>query len=572
MTGFSVLTNPQAASALLNLNRTLQDLNITQERINTGLKVGKARHDAATYSIALGMQSDLAGFRAISDNLLLGQSTLGVASSAASSISEELKTIKEKVVQASNNSAGRDLIQVSIDNAIQQIRSITAAAQFNGVNLIDGDQDNAGEFFTVVSSLDRNATGDLSLGTVEVGYEDLSIEEKDRGLGSILGLDVREGKATEQTVVNDSPTYVQVDVSGITSGEAFTFNYTNADGEAEALTFTASSAGASLPFTFDGGGTAIAITNSLISAFTQLSANGGPLENLGFAFSADAAGVFRITRDVGDTPGKITGIKVDDTNANVTQGDVTLLEARENINSQIGLTFNRPLEAGDEIVLKMFDGAAERTVTFRVGEKGDTSFTSGSALAGTTNTFGLRYEDVVQTTGGVDRSPAEVATFVSSLLNTTAGASGEAGAAFSGFFNTGLGTDYSVQVVDDEVIVTDLLQAVTDSNQAFVSFNLGDSPQGDLDFDELLLRVEAAENHLKNSVGRLGAAEQRIDSQSSFIDTLIKSIREGIGTLVDADMAEESARLQSLQVQQQLGIQALSIANAQPQSILSLFN
>ena len=245
MTGFSVLTNPQAASALLNLSRTLHDLNITQERINTGLKVGKARDDAATYSIALGMQSDLHGFRAISDNLLLGQSTLGVASAAASSISDELKTIKEKVVQASNNSAGRDLIQVSIDNAIQQIRSITAAAQFNGVNLIDGDQDNAGEFFTVVSSLDRNATGDLSLGTVEVGYEDLSINEKDRGLGSILGLDVREGKATEQTVVNDSPTYVQVDVSGITSGEAFTFNYTNADGEAESLTFTASSAGAS---------------------------------------------------------------------------------------------------------------------------------------------------------------------------------------------------------------------------------------------------------------------------------------------------------------------------------------
>jgi len=52
---------------------------------------------------------------------------------------------------------------------------------------------------------------------------------------------------------------------------------------------------------------------------------------------------------------------------------------------------------------------------------------------------------------------------------------------------------------------------------------------------------------------------------------IMRAIDRGVGALVDADMNEESTRLQALQVQQQLGIQALSIANQNSQSILSLF-
>ena len=59
--------------------------------------------------------------------------------------------------------------------------------------------------------------------------------------------------------------------------------------------------------------------------------------------------------------------------------------------------------------------------------------------------------------------------------------------------------------------------------------------------------------------------------QKTFTTSLMDSIERGVGQLVDADMNKESTRLQALQVQQQLGIQALSIANANSQSILSLF-
>jgi flagellin len=73
------------------------------------------------------------------------------------------------------------------------------------------------------------------------------------------------------------------------------------------------------------------------------------------------------------------------------------------------------------------------------------------------------------------------------------------------------------------------------------------------------------------SAAAFGSVQGRIETQSDFIAKLSDSLKSGIGTLVDADMEEASARLQALQVQQQLGTQALSIANQAPQSILSLF-
>ena len=69
----------------------------------------------------------------------------------------------------------------------------------------------------------------------------------------------------------------------------------------------------------------------------------------------------------------------------------------------------------------------------------------------------------------------------------------------------------------------------------------------------------------------LGASKARIGIQQDFVKSLMDAIDRGVGQLVDADMNEESTKLQALQVKQQLGIQALSIANTSSQSILSLF-
>jgi flagellin len=83
--------------------------------------------------------------------------------------------------------------------------------------------------------------------------------------------------------------------------------------------------------------------------------------------------------------------------------------------------------------------------------------------------------------------------------------------------------------------------------------------------------VDVALTNVNNSLARLGVATKRVESHEIFVSKLQDAITSGIGTLVDADLASESARLQSLQVKQQLGAQSLSIANQAPSTILSLF-
>jgi flagellin len=86
--------------------------------------------------------------------------------------------------------------------------------------------------------------------------------------------------------------------------------------------------------------------------------------------------------------------------------------------------------------------------------------------------------------------------------------------------------------------------------------------------------LDAIEPLIQNAISAaasFGSAQGRIQTQSEYVSKIMDGLSSGIGALVDADMEEASAKLQALQVQQQLGIQALSIANQAPQNILALF-
>ena len=83
--------------------------------------------------------------------------------------------------------------------------------------------------------------------------------------------------------------------------------------------------------------------------------------------------------------------------------------------------------------------------------------------------------------------------------------------------------------------------------------------------------INAAIISVSNALAVMGASSKRVDIQNDFIRKLTDVLKLGVGNLVDADLAAESATLQALQIKQQLGVQALSIANQNPQSILSLF-
>ncbi|MCA1369434.1 flagellin [Bradyrhizobium sp. BRP14] len=89
--------------------------------------------------------------------------------------------------------------------------------------------------------------------------------------------------------------------------------------------------------------------------------------------------------------------------------------------------------------------------------------------------------------------------------------------------------------------------------------------------DNMISAVDEALTDMTSAAASLGSISSRIDMQSDFVNKLSDSIDSGIGRLVDADMNEESTRLKALQTQQQLAIQALSIANSDSQNVLSLF-
>jgi len=86
-----------------------------------------------------------------------------------------------------------------------------------------------------------------------------------------------------------------------------------------------------------------------------------------------------------------------------------------------------------------------------------------------------------------------------------------------------------------------------------------------------LVNIESMIEKATTAAADFGSVETRLGIQADFVSKLTDAMKTGIGALVDADMEEASARLQALQTQQQLGIQSLSIANQQPQNILSLF-
>jgi flagellin len=87
----------------------------------------------------------------------------------------------------------------------------------------------------------------------------------------------------------------------------------------------------------------------------------------------------------------------------------------------------------------------------------------------------------------------------------------------------------------------------------------------------MIATVQASLQNVDNALATLGTASGALDTHLNFVSTLQDTLTTGIGNLVDANLAKESASLQALQTKQQLGIQALSIANSSSSALLGLF-
>jgi flagellin len=107
------------------------------------------------------------------------------------------------------------------------------------------------------------------------------------------------------------------------------------------------------------------------------------------------------------------------------------------------------------------------------------------------------------------------------------------------------------------------------SGASILSLDISSATSGDL--ANMLKDVESALSSIETTASSLGATQTNITEQQNFVSNLSDSLTAGVGSLVDADMNQASTKISALQVQQQLGVQALSIANSNTQLILKLF-
>ncbi|SFJ88716.1 flagellin [Caulobacter sp. UNC279MFTsu5.1] len=137
----SINTNSGAMIALQNLNATNSELQVTQQRINTGKKVGNAKDNGAIWAIAKTQSSTASSLNAVKDSLQRGQSTIDVALAAGDTVTDLLGKMKEKALAASDtslNTASFNALKSDFDSLRDQITKAVTNAKFNGVSIADG--------------------------------------------------------------------------------------------------------------------------------------------------------------------------------------------------------------------------------------------------------------------------------------------------------------------------------------------------------------------------------------------------------------------------------------------------
>jgi flagellin len=165
----SILTNTSAMTALQTLKGINKNLSMIQEQVSTGKKINSAKDNAGIWAVSSVMDSDVRGFKAISESLSLGQATVAVARNATETVKELLVEMKALIVTAQGENVDRAKLQNDITQLAGQINSTVQAAQFNGKNLLL----TASTDMLVLSSLDRDGTGAVTVSEITVTAQDV---------------------------------------------------------------------------------------------------------------------------------------------------------------------------------------------------------------------------------------------------------------------------------------------------------------------------------------------------------------------------------------------------------------
>ncbi|MGD0190988.1 MAG: flagellin [Rhizomicrobium sp.] len=208
----SVNTNSGAMTALEYLNQTNDQLETTQNAIDTGLTVASAKDNGAVFAIAQNMRGDVAGYQAVTDSLNRATSTVGVAMSAGQSISDLLIQMKQTALSASDQSldtASRQALNASFEALRSQIASIVQNAQFNNFNILNGST----QQITALASAD-------GVNKITVSAENMSLSGPIVTITNTATITTQALASTMVATVESSLTNVNAALAQLGSGSA----------------------------------------------------------------------------------------------------------------------------------------------------------------------------------------------------------------------------------------------------------------------------------------------------------------------------------------------------------------
>jgi flagellin len=206
----SILTNSSAIVALQTLKSVNTNLAKTQDMISTGKSIATAKDGSAIFAIAKVMETDANGFKAISDSLGLGESTVAVASAGAEQVVSVLQDIKTLIVSAQSENVDHAKIQNEIGERAAQVASVISAAQFNGTNLLATDVDgNGATSLSVLSSLDRVGSAAPTAAKISVATVDF-----EANVDLVNNLTAITDTATAATALGEIETFLQTAIDG----------------------------------------------------------------------------------------------------------------------------------------------------------------------------------------------------------------------------------------------------------------------------------------------------------------------------------------------------------------------
>ena len=197
----SVNTNASAMIALQNLNATQQDLEATQNRVSTGLKIAGAKDNAAVFAVAQGMRGDSAALGVVKLSLDRAQSIGDVAIAAAETISDLFIQLREKAVAAMDDSidnAARTAYEADFQSIVSQVKQIIDDAKFDGANLLDNSSPGGIDFIADAEGVD----------TLTLPTEDFSFSGSIITLTNAADLSTATNAGTAMSAINTSLTNI----------------------------------------------------------------------------------------------------------------------------------------------------------------------------------------------------------------------------------------------------------------------------------------------------------------------------------------------------------------------------